>query len=256
MTFDLSPWNFFLVFGRTTALVGFFPMLSDLQVPRTVRVGVSLWITLAILPTIPVTGFMPGSVPELLVAILLETVVGALFAFMIRLVFAGITMGVQWIDSDIGFQVAQQINPLAGTPSSPFGTMALVTAALIFWSFGIFEDLIFIWARIFHILPPPVGMIPLRVGDTVVEISARIFTSALEIAIPIVIIMFLVTLAIGLLARAVQGINIFFEAFTIKILVGMGVLILLAPLIMAIMEKQLKEIPELWTMLLHALKPA
>jgi flagellar biosynthetic protein FliR len=256
MTFDFSPWNAFLVFARTASLVSFFPMLADLRIPRTVRIGLSLWLSLAIFPTLPATSFQPTSLPQLASAILIEILIGALFGLLIRIVFAGFSMGLQWIDSDIGFQVAQQINPLAGTPSSPFGSLALVIAALIFWSCGFFENLIFIWARIFKILPPPVGMIPLRVGDTIVDISSHIFTSALEIAIPTVVIMFLVTFAIGLIARAVQGINIFFETFTSKILIGMGVLILLSPLIVAIMQKQLKEIPELWMMLLRALMPS
>ena len=55
MTFDFSPWNFFLVLGRTASLVAFLPILSDFQVPRLVRLGVSVWISLAIVPTIPAT---------------------------------------------------------------------------------------------------------------------------------------------------------------------------------------------------------
>lgn len=254
MTLDLSVWNFFLVFGRTSALVAFFPMLSEVQSPRTVRVGLALWISLAILPTLPPSSWQPANVPDLALAVGLETVVGAFFAFAIRLVFSAILLGAQWIDSEIGFQVAQQINPLSGVPNSPFGSVAMVTSALLFWSLGFFENLLLLWARMFHSLPAPILTMPLEVGDTLLHLSARIFSGALEVAIPIVLVMFLVTLAIALMARAIQGVNLFVEAYNIKLAAGIGALVMTSPLILALMQKQLDGIPNAWMALARALK--
>ncbi|MDD2709683.1 MAG: flagellar biosynthetic protein FliR [Verrucomicrobiae bacterium] len=254
MTFDLSPWHFLLVMGRTASLIAFFPMLSELRIPKAVRAGIALWTSLVITPLVPVSAFQPATIPDLTIALVLETFIGTLFAFVIRLIIAGIVTGVQWIDSEIGFQAAMQMNPLSGTPSSPFGTMALSIIALIFWSSGFFENLLVLWTRIFQILPPPITSISLETGTVLLTLSCHIFAGAIEIAAPIVALMFLLSLAMGLLARAVQGINIFFETFTLKILLGIPSIIILTPYLVNVMQQHLNLVPTHWQQLLHAIK--
>jgi len=234
--------------------VAFFPMLSEIQTPRTVRAGLALWISLAILPMVPVSSWQPASVPDLAFAVGLEVLVGALFALTIRMIFSAITLGAQWIDAEIGFQVAQQISPLSGSPNSPFGTMAVAASALSFFAFGYFENVLLLWARMFQSLPAPILTLRPEIGDVLLRLSSRIFVGALEIAIPIIILMFLVTIAIALMARVIQGVNIFVESYNIKLLIGMGALLVLAPLILALMRKQLDEIPGAWMALARAMK--
>jgi flagellar biosynthesis protein FliR len=254
MTFSLSPWTFFLVFGRTAALITFFPMLSDMPIPRTVKVGIVMWLTFAIMPLVPPTVFEPTTIPELALAVGLEAVVGILFAFTARLIFSGITLGVQWIDAEVGFQVAQQINPLSGVPTSPVGTLTMILASLLFWCLGYFENLIMVWARIFQLLPAPVSHIPKITGDALVMLSSQMFIRALEIATPIVVVMFMVTLAMALFARAIQGVSIFVESYNLKLLLGMGALITLAPLLLTLLQKHLEAIPDSWSVMVRAMQ--
>jgi len=254
MTFDLSPWTFFLVFGRTSALIAFFPMFAEAQVPRAIRVSTILWISLAILPVLPPSTWQPATLPDLAIAVGMEAMLGALFALTARLIFSGVMLGAQWIDAEIGFQVVQQINPLSGTPNSPVGILLLITTSLMFWAFGYFEDMLLFWARIFHILPPPIVAFSPAVGETLVTLSSQIFFRALEILTPILVVMFLVTLAIGLMARAVQGVNIFVESYNIKLIIGMVTLVATAPILLALLHKHLEMIPESWMAILRALK--
>ncbi|MBI4023658.1 MAG: flagellar biosynthetic protein FliR [Verrucomicrobia bacterium] len=254
MTFDLSPWSFFLVFGRTSALVAFFPMMSELQTPKLTRVGIAAWISLAALPVVPHSAWQPANIPDLVLAVGLEAIVGVLFAFTLRLVFAAVMLGAQWIDNEVGFQAAQQINPISGAANSPYAMVILSVSGLIFWAFGFFEDLLLFWVRTFQLLPPPVMSLPLDVGDVLLKISTRLFIRAIEIATPMILLMFLVTLSIGLMARAIQGVNIFMESYNIKLLVGIAALVPTAPLMFSMIQKQVNEIPEVWMALLYALR--
>jgi flagellar biosynthesis protein FliR len=254
MIFSFSPWSFFLILGRTASLIAFFPMFQEGQVPRSVRAGLAIWISLAMLPMLPPIAFQPESLPELLAAVGVEVVVGLVFALAIRLVFAAISLGTQWIDAEIGFQASQQISPLTGTPNSPFGILALAITAMLFWSLGFFENLLMFWAKMFQVLPPPISHIPLGLGETLIQLSSHIFVGGLQIAIPVIAIMYLVSLAIGFLARAIQGANIFVESFNIKLLVGLGFLIVISPLLLDLIRNQLGLIPEAWTALLKVFK--
>lgn len=253
MTLNFSPWNFFLVFGRTAALVAFFPMLQEAQIPRAIRAGIAIWLSLAILPMIPAVSYQPATLIDFAIGVGLETIVGVLFAITLRLIFSTVLLGAQWMDGEVGFQAAQQISPLTGTPNTPLGTIALVIATLLFWSLGFFEEMIVLWAKLFLLLPPPILAIPPAAGETLFKLSSQIFFGALQIATPILAIMFLVSIVIGLIARALQGASIFVESFNFKILVGMASLISLAPLLLLLIHKQLTLIPEWWTTLARSL---
>ncbi len=253
MNFLFSPWDFFLVLGRTSFLFGFFPMFSEMQIPQTVRAGLAIWVSLVIMPTLPPSHFQPNGVFDLFGAVFLEGVLGGLFAFSIRLVFTTISLGTQWIDSEIGFQVAQQISPLSGTPNSPFGTLALVITALIFWCTGLFEDLLIVWVRLFQVLPPPIHSLKPAVGDAVIFLTTKIFVGALQVATPVIFVMFLVSLAIGLLARALPGVNFFVESYNVKMLVGLSFLVVISPFLLTLIHHQLDRIPESWLTLVRAL---
>jgi len=254
MTLSLLPWSFFLVLGRTSALIAFFPMISESYIPRTIRIGIAVWISLAIFPLMPASAFEPTTVPELALAVGFEAAVGVLFAFAARFIFSGIMLGVQWIDAEVGFQVAQQINPLSGTPSSPVGTLILIVASLLFWSLGYFEDLLMLWVKIFQLLPPPITHLPTITGDAVILLSTQMFVRALEIATPVLVVMFMVTLAIALLARAIQGVSIFVESYNLKLLIGISSLVTLAPLMLTLLQKHLEAIPNSWAILVRALQ--
>lgn len=254
MSFDLLPWNFLYVLGRTSVLVAFLPMFGEAQVPKSVRAGLAIWVSLAIFPILPATTFRPLDVPDVALAVGMECVLGAIFAIVLRMILSSVMLGAQWIDSEIGFQAAQQINPLSGIPSSPVTTLVIVVASMIFWCCGYFEDMLMYWAKIFLLLPPPFLAISPFAGDTLVQISSQIFTGALQIAAPIMLIMFLVSVAVGLMARALQGINILVEGFNIKLLVGLISLVALTPLIIKLLQKQLSLLPNFWEAMVRVLR--
>jgi flagellar biosynthesis protein FliR len=254
MTIPFSPWTFFLIFGRTSTLVAFFPIISESSVPRMVRFSLAVWLSLAMLPLVPVNAFVPATLSDLALAMGIECVIGALFAFVARFVFAGIMLGVHWIDAEIGFQAAQQINPLSGVPGSPIATLILVVVSLLFFCLGYFEQLIFQWGQIFKLLPPPVMYLPMETADVMVSLSSRLFVKALELATPILVVMFMVTLAIGLFARAIQGISIFVESYTLKILIGLSTLVAIAPLLIQLLRNNLDSIEDSWSLLIHVLR--
>jgi flagellar biosynthesis protein FliR len=253
MNFQIPIWNFFLVFGRTSALVAFLPVLSDAQVPRRLRLGIAVWISLALMPIVPISGFNPTNLLDIVIALTMEAILGFLFAFTLRLVFAGIFLGSQWVDTEVGFQAAQQLNPISGVPNSPFGTLMLATSSLLFWVLGYFEEMLAFWARIFQLIPAPILSFSPRTGETLISLSSMIFLKALELVTPMLAIMFIVTLTIGLMSRAVQGVNIFVESYNIKLMVGILALVLNAPLMLTLVQKQLNGFPEAWTALVRSL---
>ena len=66
------------------------------------------------------------------------------------------------------------------------------------------------------------------------------FVIALKIALPVVATVFLVTVSLGILAKAAPQMNILMLGFPFKIAVSFGVLILITPLVVRIMHVSLE----------------
>jgi flagellar biosynthesis protein FliR len=59
----------------------------------------------------------------------------------------------------------------------------------------------------------------------------EMFRAGLVFAAPVMVLLLLVSLVIGLLARAVPGLNVVEVGFTLRVLVALGALFLFAPLL-------------------------
>ena len=68
--------------------------------------------------------------------------------------------------------------------------------------------------------------------ELMVRLCSELFEAGLLIAAPIAMLIFIVTLALGFLSRSVQGLNVFGEAFVIRVIVGGGGVVFLLPLLL------------------------
>ncbi len=102
--------------------------------------------------------------------------------------------------------------------------------------------LIFAVAKSFALVP--LGSLQLGMSGNyslLVKLGSNSFVSGLVIAAPIIAMMFFLNVTIGFLARLVQGINVFFESFTLRIIVGSLGIILFLPLILMMVRNQIEK---------------
>jgi flagellar biosynthesis protein FliQ len=79
----------------------------------------------------------------------------------------------------------------------------------------------------------PIGTIglPQGLGQALLRLFADMFTAGLTFAAPVLVVMLLVSLLIGLLARAVPQINVLEVGFTLRIVVALVAMLGFAPLL-------------------------
>ena len=75
-----------------------------------------------------------------------------------------------------------------------------------------------------------------ELGALVRTLFAQMFRAGVTLAAPVLVLLFLVSLMIGLLARAVPQLNLLEAGFTLRILVGLGAMFLFAPLFAPAMD--------------------
>lgn len=230
---------FLLIFVRTLSLLAVAPIFSYSVIPIQIRISISIFLALALFPALKNT--LPKMNLDFLsfvIAGLIEVFIGLFIGFACSLIFYGMQLAGELIGFDIGFNVATLFDPENGT-SGVTGLFLYYVSLLIFLILNghhfIFESLKLSYESV------PISGITLSDGlyKQLFKICASIFVIGIKIAAPIIITMFLTNIALGILSRVVPQMNIFMVGFSLKIAVGIAILMIIFPFIFFIFKKLL-----------------
>ncbi len=254
MSLLFDPMKFWLIAARLTGFFMISPGVNEIPIPRPAKVAFMIWLTIILIPITPSSSLgLPGSWDSLFI-LSGEVFVGMAMGLVGRMIFATLQFGGSIIDSEVGLLAGQQLNPLNPIHGGVFGQILFIAGLFYFWTLDYFSILIMALHESFKIVPLASAVHSLHNVEILAKLGAALFAGGLMIASPIIAVMFFVTVTVGLLSRAVQGLNIFAEAFTLKILIGLGAILLFLPLILLMVRDQLERIlPSVTEMLKHTL---
>jgi flagellar biosynthetic protein FliR len=191
------------------------PPFSHRGIPVVVKVMLAVAIGLAVAPS-------AGEVPPLdagplSVAVAVQVVVGGALGFLCMLVFTAVQAAGDLVDLFGGFTLAQAFDPLMQSHSAVFGRVFQLTAlTLLFVSDGhllMLQGLL----RTFDVLPLDGRLDTAVVGSVVTDGAAQLMLAALQVAGPLVAVLFLADVGLGLLTRVAPALNAFALGFPLKI---------------------------------------
>ena len=223
-----SVTAFFLVLGRVTPLFVLAPLFSAKQIPGQVKgiVGVALAIGLT---GIAMHGqHIPTQPLQVAGLMLVNILVGLLFAFAIGALLAAVQTAGGLADIVSGFSFGATVDPLNGNPGGTFAELYSLIGVMLFIAIGGDAWMLRGMARTFTLIPltkaPQLGSLA-----NAAELSfSSIFTSALEVAAPVVMALLITDVAFGMVSRVVPQMNVFSVAFPLK--VGVSLLVVAATL--------------------------
>jgi flagellar biosynthetic protein FliR len=198
------------------------PLLQAMPVPGTVRVVTVLGLSAAMaLPLSGASTWEPRSLGDLLQALLGEAALGATLGLGILLAFAGFTLAGRLLDVQIGFGVAQVFDFVTRTH------VPILTSVI-----GLVGVLLFFLANGHHALLRGVAFSVERfpVGSAwpgqaaigpILRQASSLFALGFALAAPVVLCVFLVDVALGVIARNLPQINMLVLGIPVKILVGL-----------------------------------
>ena len=235
-----------LFFGAsTTRLVIAFlilPLFSNDLIPPLVRNSLFLALSLVVFtvqPDIDVTN-LEG--PQWAGIYAKEAFVGlAIGVFFGVFIWAFETAGVI-IDSQIGSSMATIFDPLSGHEVTLFGEFIgrwinyvfLAAGGLLFLTLAVLESFI-VWPLTAPL--PDIELASLRLFES--EFS-RFLTLTLMIAAPVMVVIFIIDLAMGLINRFAQRLNVLFLSMSIKALAALIVLAAVLPVMLRLLLQELE----------------
>jgi flagellar biosynthetic protein FliR len=201
---------------RFAAFLVLAPPFSHRGVPAPVKVALALGLALAVAPNLDAQP--ASSIATFLGALVLQAVVGAALGALVAVVFAAVQSAGSLIDLFGGFQLATAFDPMMLTSNAPFGRLYQMAAVTLLFVTDAYQVVLAGLVRSFRAVP--LGVVPstASLAETMAGAVSQMFLAALQVAGPLVVVLFLADVGLGLLTRVAPALNAFALGFPLKIL--------------------------------------
>lgn len=223
---------FVLVLVRVGFVLAFLPVLGEGKAPQAIKAMAAVVTSLVLLPAgrtvAPLTSWQPG---QFLLFAGAELVFGALMGLSARTVFRSLKIAGEAVGQQMGMALAHVADPVSGDESSLVGTFCDVVGVLVFFSVG--GHLLMLRALQESFAQWPLGAFLAPDFIRMVSVSAIVhaFAMALQLAAPLLLMAFTVSLTMAIMARLVPEMNILILGFPVRIGVGLVGLTIFVPVL-------------------------
>ncbi len=215
--------TFLLMAVRIFVLLAVFPIFSAAQIPQHVRLGLGFLLAVILYRIVPPTPLL-DSYGALIAATAAQVVLGLIVGYVASLIFVGVQFAGELVDLQIGFAVANVVNPETQQNITIIGELQLALATLIFLATDSQRFLIEGIAGSFTLVPLPYIHLDPSVMSHAVTFLSLALIDAFKIAAPAAGALFLTNIALAFMARVAPQMNVFVIGFPIQIGVGLTVL--------------------------------
>lgn len=210
-----------LVLARVMGLFLTAPLLNSSAIPVRIKVYLSLGVAVVVLPNILAMRPAVMGWADLVTGIGAEMALGAVFGFVLNLMFTGLQLGAHVVSQQAGLSMAEVFNPAFDSDMDVLGSIYYWVAAMAFLAAGGHRMLVRSVLETFTVLPPMGFSWPDSVGALTLQAFAVVFELAVRVAWPVLLALLLSELAMGFVNRLMPQFNILVVGFPLRILVGM-----------------------------------
>src|SRR3954462_6278112 len=203
--------------ARTGAWLMICPPFNSRLIPVPVKALLSVGLTLPLAP------YLRGTVPSLETADIvasaaLQVFIGAGLGFITAMLFASLQAAGDLLDLFGGFTLAMGYDPLSLNQSSVFGRFYNLVAVTILFASDGHQLILRGFLQSFRTLPLDLSFSLNTFSQLLLKGVGEMFVAALQIAGPLIAVLFLTDVAFGLLNRVAPALNAFQLGFPAKIL--------------------------------------
>jgi flagellar biosynthetic protein FliR len=234
---------------RIIAWLAVVPPFSGRTLPTMVKVVLSLGLAFAVAPE---GQHIPLGTVELVLNVGTQVLIGLGMGFVTYLLLAAVAAAGSLIDVFGGFSLAQGFDPLGMNSNTVFGKFHQMLATVLLFVSGGYLIVIGGLLRTFHFLP--LGTSPDWAGTSDVFMRAfnLFFVTAVQIALPMIAVLFLTDLGLALLTKVAPQLSAINVMFPAKI----GLTLLLVGLSFPVLPQALDRLVDLSTQAMSALSGA
>lgn len=229
---------FLLILLRVSALLVVAPIFGHRLYLARAKVGLAFMISLVVFPLVVDGGLqVPEGVFPYAFMMVREIIMGVVLGFAVLLLFIGIQFAGQLAGLQMGFGIVNVIDPQSQGQVSIIAQFLNILAILVVLSVDGHHLILRGLMSSFEAVP--LGGVELKapIIEKIVELTGHIFVIAVKISSPMLISLFLISVALGILARTVPQMNVFIVGFPVQMSVGLTVLVASLPLFQILLSK-------------------
>lgn len=243
---QLVHWiaQFFWPMARLLALFASAPLLSEKAIPRRVKIGLAIltiWMVLPLLPPVEVTLFTPAGFWILLQQLLIGVGTG----LTMQLAFAAVRMAGEAVGLQMGLSFATFFDPASRLNMPVLARFLDMLAMLLFLTFNGHLWLISLLVDSFHTLPISDQPLSANAFNALAKAAGLIFLNGMMLALPLIVLLLTLNMALGLLNRVSPQLSVFAIGFPITLTMGILSIGLIMPLLAPFCEHLFSEVFDL-----------
>lgn len=216
---------FLMIFARIGSAMVVLPGFGEVNVPVRVRLIIALTICFVVYPVVSVAlPATPPNVGELLLLLGGEILIGIAIGAITRLLISMLQVGGTIIAFNAGLASAQLFDPSAGQTGAVTGAFLATIGITLLFVTNMHHVMLMALVDSYVLFIPGQGFPVGDFSESATRVVSDSFRLGLQIALPILVVGMLIYLSMGLMARLMPQIQVFFIALPLQILVGFSVL--------------------------------
>ncbi len=217
---------FMLAFARIGAMVMLLPGFGETNIPARIKLGIALMLTLIILPLhraayhVEMTSLTP-----LLVLLVHEIIIGVVLGATARVTLSALAVAGSVIAQQLGLGFVTSVDPTQGQQGALIGNFLTILGLTLLFTTDTHHLVIAALNDSYKIFAPGELM---STGD-IAQLATQAFTTAFKIGIqlssPFIVFGLIFNLGLGLLARMMPQMQVYFVGVPLSILAGFLILV-------------------------------
>lgn len=223
---------FLLVLARISGLFIEAPLFSAKSIPSGAKICIAIWLATSLWFIIPVR-YLPDSVPAFVLAVFTEVFVGFVLGYVSSLVLQSAQSAGDILDMQMGLSVANVLSPTTGAMTSITGSFLFLVALITFLLINGHHMLLSALHQSFVAIPL-ISFVDFSRPDLllqVIDLLRFFWISTIQLCAPMLLLIFLIDFAFGIVSRVAPQVNVFMLGFQVKPSLGLLGIMLISPLL-------------------------
>jgi flagellar biosynthetic protein FliR len=213
-----------MIFSRFGAAMIMLPGLGQQSVPVRVRLLLALAVSVAVAPVVsPGLPRLPEDAMTLSFLIIGEVVVGLFVGTLANILASALQIAGMIVAFQSNLASATIFNPMLAQESSVYGSMLATTAIVLIFATDLDHQAFIALVDSYRLFQPGIAPDVQLMTSALGRVVSDSFKLAVQISAPFLILSFVFNVGLGLVARLVPQMQVFFVGIPLQILGSMAV---------------------------------
>lgn len=218
---------FFLIMARMSGFVLFNPLFGRQTIPRIVKSGLILLLSITAFSMTSYRPAVPGHILELALRIGLEMGVGYLVGIIMNLFFYIPMLGGETIDIQMGMSMGKTYDPGSQASTTVTSSLLNILMMLLFFAANGHHTLLRIFLVSGEVVPYGQAAFGQNSYQAIIELFVTCTVMGIKLCLPVLAAELLGQVGMGILMKVIPQINVFAINIELKVIIGLALILLL-----------------------------